>query len=45
MRQKKARTLTIILLALAFLALFSLGAQQQGCNQKDQGVKFNTTAL
>jgi hypothetical protein len=34
-----------IFLIIAVLALLVLGAQQQGCNQKQTGPSFNTTAL
>ncbi len=43
--KRKIKTLTTVLLVISFLALFSLGAETPGCDNKDQGAVFNTTAL
>lgn len=39
------KTITSVFIVISFLALFILGAQQQGCNTKPETTAFNTTAL
>jgi hypothetical protein len=39
------KTISFIFITIAFLSLFVLGAQQQGCNSQPPGTAFNTTGL
>lgn len=45
MQKRNLKNLSMFFVVIAFLALLSLGATTPGCNSKDTGTKFNTTAL